>query len=97
MTRKVRSLWAAYEKYNTSHPITVRGITGIGLFFIGDVLAQRIQNKKWDDGARTVRSCTWRAVVWAPTAHYFWVFLERIVHPRWCSDTFASLFVRNNI
>jgi len=70
---------------------------GIGLFFIGDVLAQRLERvnlsedgsqkittvdkQPWDAG-RSWRSCSWRAFVWAPTAHYFWGALETHITPR---------------
>eukprot|EP01045_Picozoa_sp_COSAG04_P011316 COSAG04_NODE_726_length_10783_cov_3.873081_2_plen_221_part_00 len=106
--------WARYEVLNEAYPITVRGVGGVGLFFIGDVLAQRGQFaqqqrqrqrladrtppaqqqparpsttaaswglEQWD-GARTLRSCSWRAVVWAPAAHFFWLFLETHISPR---------------
>jgi hypothetical protein len=136
-----RRLLARYERVNAAHPIKVRGGVGIGLFFIGDVLAQRIghdparrlptpppplpaphqlespataeqrqrlqtypqrdapadrdrivvlptqpiprpaatavSSAVWSyhdwDVQRTLRSCSWRAVVWAPSAHYFWM------------------------
>eukprot|EP01043_Picozoa_sp_COSAG02_P116136 COSAG02_NODE_52541_length_307_cov_0.740385_1_plen_72_part_10 len=40
--QQLRRLAARYERVNAAHPIKVRGGVGIGLFFIGDVLAQRI-------------------------------------------------------
>ena len=132
--QQLRRLAARYERVNAAHPIKVRGGVGIGLFFIGDVLAQRIGHepravvagkpglrldaavdteqrrrlrsypqregtaervivlpseplpawsversepvrwgyKDWD-AQRTLRSCSWRAVIWAPSAHYFWL------------------------
>ena len=90
----LRRLVARYEAVNSSHPITVRGSIGIGLFFASDVLAQRTEHlycqpasagarwgwNQWDQ-ARSVRTCTWRAVVWAPVAHYFWLVLETYVTP----------------
>jgi len=36
--------------------------------------------KQWDS-ARSVRTCTWRAVIWAPIAHCFWLGLETHVSP----------------
>ena len=134
----LRRVVARYERINAAHPIKVRGGVGIGLFFIGDVLAQRIGYtyestpalkgktgpgaglattanteqrlrlqtypqregtaepvvalptgplpaqaaersdrvawgyQQWD-AQRTLRSCSWRAVIWAPSAHYFWL------------------------
>ena len=92
----MRRVAARYERANSRYPITVRGAIGIGLFFVSDVLAQRTQHLYappqqaekspwgWDqwDKARSVRTCTWRAVVWAPAAHYFWLLLETKVKPR---------------
>lgn len=81
-----------YEHYNAVYPITIRGTTGIGLFFVGDYCAQKISARQdtirkgsmkdfaWDS-ERALRSCTWRAVIWAPVAHYFWVGLENFVTP----------------
>ena len=118
-----------YELINASHPITVRGGVGIGLFFVGDVLAQRAQwvapappparqpavnlaavlvekkagstlppenpplplppemqmvpsfgYEQWDP-KRSARACSWRALIWAPVAHYFWLGLETYVSP----------------
>ena len=133
--QQLRRLAARYERVNAAHPIKVRGGVGIGLFFIGDVLAQRIGHEptalpverpgrrldaavdseqrrrlqtypqregtaervvvlpseplparpvekrkavsQWTcqdwDAQRTLRSCSWRAVIWAPSAHYFWL------------------------
>jgi hypothetical protein len=34
----------------------------------------------WDP-MRSLRTCSWRAAVWAPTAHYFWLALETYVTP----------------
>ena len=33
------------------------------------------------DRMRTLRTCSWRAVIWAPVAHYFWLALEVYVSP----------------
>jgi len=78
-----------YEYYNKRNPIIVRGTAGMGLFFIGDVIAQRMQPRdsiewQWKDWDyhRTASATTWRALVWAPLAHYFWIVLESSVTPR---------------
>ena len=122
-----RRLAAGYEALNAKYPIAVRGGGGIGLFFLGDVIAQRAQHvgdgksspnapprrpfqdiaacyssdrlqdpqdpqpprppqRPWQfaehwDGARTARACSWRALVWAPVAHFFWLGLEKHVSP----------------
>jgi hypothetical protein len=100
MAAALRRAWTRYEHLNTSRPIAVRGGIGVGLFFAGDVLAQRVAydqrqrqrqqsdsaaakftREQWDS-ARSLRTCTWRAFVWAPTAHYFWHGLETYVSPR---------------
>ena len=143
--QRLRQLAAGYERINAAHPIKVRGGVGIGLFFIGDVLAQRIGHAEthretpaparhapvglattvnteqrqrlqtypqkdgtaerlvvlpaeplpvralersapaaWGyqhwDAQRTLRSCSWRAVIWAPSAHYFWLVRRKPIH-----------------
>ena len=95
MTTLIKRLISRYERANSTHPIAIRGTVGIGLFLASDVLAQRTQHvysqratgggerwgwQQWDQ-ARSVRTCTWRAVVWAPVAHYFWLGLETYVTP----------------
>ena len=36
--------------------------------------------EQWDT-KRSARACSWRALIWAPVAHYFWLGLETYVSP----------------
>lgn len=94
LRRGIKTAVERYELANARHPVIVRGSIGIGLFAVGDYLAQRVDYSAiqeesarirgmadqfvWDP-ARSFRSSSWRAVVWAPIATGFWHLLDKRV------------------
>jgi hypothetical protein len=81
-----RGQWARYEAANLARPLLVRGTTGIVLYGIGDVAAQLASAPAGEeaaagglDGERTARCCSWRALVFTPMCHSFYLLMEHAV------------------
>ncbi|KAG7579935.1 hypothetical protein FFLO_00143 [Filobasidium floriforme] len=62
----------AYSNYLARKPLQGNVVTAIGLFGIGDGLAQMIEGKPGYDFARTARLCTWGGAVFAPLVGGLW-------------------------
>lgn len=62
----------AYSGYLARKPIQGNVVTAVGLFGIGDGLAQVIEGQPGYDFARTARLCTWGGAIFAPLVGGLW-------------------------
>ena len=93
----LRRQWVKYEEVNLRRPILVRGATGIVLYGIGDVVAQHVSGSCMADGGldtdRIFRTCTWRAVIFTPLVHSFYIVLEVAVRMQGLKGALAKLVI----
>ncbi|KAJ1452574.1 hypothetical protein M885DRAFT_526287 [Pelagophyceae sp. CCMP2097] len=70
-------IWAAYNRALTAQPLVVKACTSLVGFGLGDLLAQKLVDKKESiDWKRTARMATFGLLWHGPSGHYFYGSLD---------------------
>ena len=73
--------WSAYRASLASRPFTTNVLTAVGTMFAGDSIAQCVELRRGNhtySPLRTAVACVWNGLIFTPTFHVWFRYLDRI-------------------
>ncbi|KAN0036554.1 hypothetical protein ACTFIV_001854 [Dictyostelium citrinum] len=81
--RIINRIGDAYKKSLQNRPVVTKSLTGTVVFFLGDTLAQKIENRGYDP-KRTLMMCTIGTFIVVPQIHFWFKYLDKtFTKPGW--------------
>jgi len=75
-SKPLSDFWAWYKKSLKENPIETKALTSATLSFLGNVVAQKVIERRPLDLQRTIKFASW-GMVMSPIVHFWYMFLEK--------------------